>query len=313
MMKGILAAAVLSTLACGSKDEKRPPGEQRPGTGAATAAAPADASLKTTLSAADGEASGPIVVMYMEQDRAVILGCGNPDRAEGVIGDATKCMKEVVRDRTVAPLGGGPVRTLSAETTIDCVPTPDSDPIETRAAIGVDSLPAAGRHDPSNGPSPNEFMVWPANRVTEAKTWRKGAAVDMVAMTAKLASASAGLKSPSGRYELREAPEVLGALDAELDGDGKPDTVYSVTLPSDDAPFFSPQYLVASLSSKGGELVVLTHDLLMILQAVAALDVDQDGRDEILYVTPYYEGGGAVLATFEEGKLTTKGSWWCGM
>lgn len=164
----------------------------------------------------------------------------------------------------------------------------------------------------------SQFLIWPAARTRDAILWYPRPTVDVVALKRRAAELSKGLKWRS--VEGIETPHVLdgdievrGALAADIDGDDKKDTIYSIALPSEMAPFWQPRYLLADVTSRPGRLLKVAESFYAEIEAVAAIDLNGDGPHEVLVTEPYHEGSGSFVGRFDGDKLKRLGGWGCGL
>lgn len=295
---------MLAMVACSS-------GADRPAERRSRDAAPRDALQDAPIALAPpSEVPSSTVIMLDHGDRAIVLGCFVVEK-NVLSDDADLCRRQVIRDRSAMPLGGGLTRTLASDTVAECAPDPGDPPRHRRRAIGLDTVVERAPSDADEFAS--EFLVWPTSHAARFTVWNTRAQPDLSPVVAHVISASKKLAAPDGvGFELVAPPKLLGTLEAELDGDHRRDVVYSIALPSD-YPFFKPHYLVAQLGARPETVIELKNTRLEALRAVAAKDLDGDGKDELLITSDYHEGDGAMIATFERGKLVPRGQWFCGL
>lgn len=245
-----------------------------------------------------------IVLDYDEG--AAVMACAVDGK---IVASAWKCSQEMKGDMTVASLGGG-TRKLGATKTLKCEPAP-GDVQDKQAGFAIDPVPTGRGDDPLR-----EFLVWPTARAADVIRWNAHPSVDLPALTRRAASLAKVLASHTGEdgqpYRMDGPIEVLGTLTADVDGDDQPDMLTSIALPSDE-DFWRPNYLLASISSRPGELLDLASTTLEQILPVAAIDLDGDGADEVLVSMPYYEGSYSYVQRVKDGKLETLGGWGCGM
>lgn len=227
-----------------------------------------------------------------------MLACSISDK---LVGSACVCSKEITGD-LVESLAGGQ-RRLGGPKTIKCDPPGTGYVRENRAGFSIDKgTPAA------DGDLLGQFLIWPASRARDAVLWNTKPTVDVAALTRRAAELSNGLTYSSNEgapasYVLAGASDVRGALSADIDGDDQPDAIYSIALPSDMERFWQPRFLIASVSSRPGELLEVGASTYSEIQAVAAIDLDGDGADEVLVTEPYHECSSSFVGRFTGGKL----------
>lgn len=111
------------------------------------------------------------------------------------------------------------------------------------------------------------------------------------------------------------------ALRADLDADGKPDVLYSVTVPlsagkSDEGDeLFDGSTLAFSgllLSLGGAAPVVLESGEFGKIEVRGLVDLDGDRKPELWIGYPYYEGDGDAVHRLAGTRLEKLGAWGCG-
>lgn len=255
-------------------------------------------------------AAGPptTAVILDDYEAAAVLACSISGK---LVGSAWTCSQEMKGDLAVTSLDGRQ-RKLGAPKTLKCDPTETGDVQAKRAGFRIDKSTSAA-DDKLLG----QFLIWPASRARDAILWNTRPTVDIVGLTRRAAEISSSLtyRENDGDvpYVLSGAIEVRGALSADIDGDDKPDVIYSIALPSDMEPFWQPRYLIASVSSRPGELLEVGASTYSEIQAVAAIDLDGDGADEVLVTEPYHEGSSSFVGRFKDGKIDSLGGWGCGL
>lgn len=103
-------------------------------------------------------------------------------------------------------------------------------------------------------------------------------------------------------------------VQAQLDGDGKLDTLVAANVPlgESDGPGYVWSALVLVPGSDYQAATSLWVSDLEHLWIDATLDVEGDGVSELIYSAAYYEGGGQGAAMIKSGKLEMLGQWGCG-
>ncbi len=247
-------------------------------------------------------------ILLDDVEGAPVLACSIGSK---LVGSAWACSQEIKGDLGVASLDGAQ-RQLGKAKTIKCDPTESGDVIAKRAGFHLAASPRA--HD-----SPlADFLVWPAARAKDVTVWNTSPSVDIAALTRRAAELAAALTRPAGdgadvAYAMNGAIEVRGALSADVDGDARDDAIYSIALPSDDAPFWQPRYLLASVSSRPGELLAVGSSTYSEIEAVGAIDLDGDGAAEVLVTEPYHEGSSSFVGRYKDGTIEPLGGWGCGL
>ncbi len=247
-------------------------------------------------------------VILDDLESAAVLACSIGDK---LVGSAWKCSQEMTGDLTATSLAGGQ-RRLGKPKTLKCDPTETGDVQSKRAGFHLDEATS-----PQSDNLMAPFLIWPASRARDAIAWTMRPRVDLTALTKSAAEHSRGLKYKTSEgeapYQFDGGIEVRGSLTADIDGDDKNDTIYSVALSSDNAPFWQPRFLLAELGSKPGTILKVGDSFYAEIQAVAAIDLNGDGRDEVLVTEPYHEGSGSFVGRFNGSSLDRLGSWGCGL
>ena len=153
------------------------------------------------------------------------------------------------------------------------------------------------------------------------------------ALTKAPAADEAGLDVPDAERSRIEAavktadPEATGVVRvqqivrADLDADGKEDTLYSVIIPpasasgaegeGEDTGIEYP-FSGLLLSLNGGAPTVLSRGQIERILVRGLIDLDGDKRPELWLGFPYYEGDADELHRVVSGKLDRLGGWGCG-
>lgn len=198
-----------------------------------------------------------IVVLYGMHDRATPLVC----RIDGQLVSDARCLSGIHNH--------DPVRVPQDTFIVHADVTPT-----TACGATKKPVPSVGLDD-AHGPAAYfHFAVWPANRDVDFLGDTKPVTA---AELAKLGPLAAGHVGPKQSVRADD----LGS--ADVDGDGKAEHFYQVTV-TGDVPFFSA--LVMAWGSAPGVYVTLearttSHDPVDYVVA-GAVDVDADGRKELL-------------------------------
>jgi hypothetical protein len=256
-----------------------------------------------------GTAPTTTVVMVDLHSQAMPIACFAPGR--GVIGDGTACDALIAGDRAVATPRGH-TRTVGARVPYDCAGE-ESTALALTGARASEGL--------ADAPDPvEEILVWPPARAAAVIAWRKGGtpAADVVARYQEIAAAEGEAESEQAAAHPAAipAPALIGTLTADLDGDGVADDVLTLHPPGAGdvgGEVEGTRLILARVSSRGGALVPLLRTGFENAMAFAALDVDSDGRVEIFYALPYYEGDSISLGRYTGAALEHVGGWGCGL
>lgn len=227
------------------------------------------------------------------------------DAATGRTRSAAECIDAVPPNAEVG---------IAGEATLEIVgrvPWPCSGEDEAAAPRVFSTTPASGQ----KAPAVSRWAIWP---VTKAASVRTATAVsdgapDLTIAVADLEAATKAAREAGG--DASRPLRVTQALTAELDGDGLDEAIYAVTFrartdePSDEAW----SGLLAKSGAARSSFSVLLHDTLASYEVLAVLDLDGDGRMELLVSSPYYEGEGVSLVHLAGGGVEVVGSWSCGL
>lgn len=129
----------------------------------------------------------------------------------------------------------------------------------------------------------------------------------------EVAKLSAAVKAKGGSVGDELRAHQVAELD--LDGQGKPDKVYSVFVPD---PVISEQYRWSGLFfAPEGNLdalvfVAQSKSKRDVFEVRGTLDLDGDGQRELWMRMVFEEGAGDRIVTFQDGKPKAIGDWSCG-
>lgn len=257
------------------------------GGGASRPTAPSN----TTASAA----ATPTVIFLAQGDQAVPLACAN---VGGAPIPERGCTALVTGDRA-AMRGDGVATTLGGDVTWTCDAAGESAPALSMAAVQ------------SSGTALESVLVWPKERAGDLRAWTRGApaSIDPAALQAAWARS---FDPAEVEAEPLGTAQVVGVLTADVDGDGQDDAIYTV---ADDRGEEGQgrRAILAVLSTAPGDFALLAAANLEQLEAFAAIDLDRDGKDELVVAAPYYEGDGTSVYTLTGGALESIGGVWCGL
>lgn len=247
------------------------------------------------------------VVLVNDFEGAAVLGCAV---AGQLLASDQRCSQAMAHDSSVQSLDGAS-RRLGGAKPIVCDPTGSGEVQGERAGFAIDDV--AGEPTVLG-----QFLIWPPSRARDVVRWDTRPPADVTAVTRKAAELAKGLtySGPDGApvpYVLSGPIDLRGTLTADIDGDDKPDVVYSLALPSEDEFFWRPRYLIAAVSTRPGELLKLGESTSVEVEAVAAIDLNGDGADEVLVAEPYHEGNSVYVGRFANGTLEALGGWGCGL
>lgn len=105
--------------------------------------------------------------------------------------------------------------------------------------------------------------------------------------------------------------QVSQAVATDLDGDGAPERLWAVQLTrgeSEETYVFSGVFI----ESKDGGLRLATQSDSHRFRVLAAVDLDGDGRSELILWSAYYEGDETAVVRWTEDGFEVIGSWGCG-
>jgi len=159
------------------------------------------------------------------------------------------------------------------------------------------------------------FLISPPSRAKDAKLEDTKPTADMALLTKRVTEIFDGTKTRDGKYKLSERGqpiELLGVLQADVDGDGTIESIYSVAAPGD-GMYFTPTVILAALSTKAGALTPIYSDTSGVPHARAAIDIDADGRSEILVEARFHVGATFFVGRYDGKALVSSGEWSCGM
>jgi hypothetical protein len=213
--------------------------------------------------------AGPIVILFENVTRATVIGCGAPGAIET---ELAACAGQLAPGDELARPDGG-TRTIGAT-----VPGLEGD--EQAFAI-VGARAPARAVDRTSYP----LLVWPpeaASRVRLAAA--PPADLDVDGVRAGVMAWWAKTHDPIDDSEPGEPPTVTieRVLLADLDGDGHAEPVVNVRL-------FATAGAILTPGADGGWQVLHGFDWADI-DATAAVDLDGDGRDELVIASSYNEG-----------------------
>jgi hypothetical protein len=215
------------------------------------------------------------------------------------------CLDAVPPDAEVGVAGGATLEIVGR------VPWPCSGEDAADAPRVFAIAPTSG----DGAPAVSRWAIWPVTKAASVRTaasMREGDA-DLAIDAADLEAATRAARETGG--DVARALRVTQATAADLDGDGRDETIYAATFrtrtdePSDEAW----SGLLAQSGAAHSDFSVLLHDTLASFEALAVLDLEGDGRMELLVSSPYYEGEGVSLIRLSGGGIEVVGSWSCGV
>lgn len=215
----------------------------------------------------------PTVVFVDLFDQVVPVGCWSP--GTGLHASADGCAELLDRDRTVASFAGVN-RPLGEPVRNTCEATGESYP-----AFRVDTPPAPSLT--ATGDQLEGLVVWPPGRAPALIGWTH----PTLAPDDPAADLGADLR---------------GLLIADLDGDRTLDRLFSL----------NTRVVIGELSSRPGERVTLWESDFEDLAAFVAIDLDGDGRVEVLIGAPYADGDSVTVTRYLDGALVAVSGWGCG-
>ncbi|HEY4244906.1 MAG TPA: VCBS repeat-containing protein [Kofleriaceae bacterium] len=171
----------------------------------------------------------------------------------------------------------------------------------------------------------DRFLISPPSRRADLVLANRAPTVTpavIAAMTSQAAAVFEYLPTPSGKFHTISDAIIRSSVDADIDGDGQPDTIYSVEVPTPRANEMYLSILFGAMSRQSGALAPLFVSKDSHALAVAALDVDKDGSAELLVTSTGYHMTGAYLVKYGPGApdgvdgtaglMTPFGAWFCG-
>jgi len=225
-----------------------------------------------------------VAVLRVHEGRTLVpLACA----LGGALVARDACLPGLPVDAEVQLLGGGAAR-LGARQTSECAPSGES-------VVGLAIRGAAG---PTG--------EWAVTGQVQVKTWDLSIPPEVAADVRARLQAALRSAAPSVRGPLR----IDQALEVDLDADGVPERLYVVHVAASDedpAPRFS-----GILQDDGVRARVLTRDDQHLFTVLGALDLDGDGRAELVLRAAYSEGDETAVVHLEDGSLVVIGAWGCG-
>lgn len=104
--------------------------------------------------------------------------------------------------------------------------------------------------------------------------------------------------------KLPESPMIDGYAAVDVDGDGKPEKFYTMTIMTEArAPEYDWSGFLVEYGNAPGKLSLLFKHDYEAMTVNGSMDLDGDGVRELIVTTAYYEGGYQHLATLKDGKL----------
>lgn len=211
---------------------------------------------------------------------------------------------DLVPERTIVGKAGG--ETLEV---VGRVPVPCAGEDEAAADKALTATPVSRGFQPS---PTSAWAVWPVSKATSVLTIPTPGsppaidATDLEALT-RAARASGG--------SLTASLQIAQVMSADLDGDGRNEMFFVGSFRAQDEEPSNEAW--SGLLSKSGveppQIAVLQQDMLDTYEVLAILDIEGDGRMEMLVRSSYYEGMAVSLFRLAGGRLEPVGYYECGV
>lgn len=238
-----------------------------------------------------------VLFMTSTERQLVLLGC---ETSRGWATDHATCVAPLPKDAPLTP--------ISAEHEPE--PLPDPEPARCVAPAYADR----GAAWPSS-----YVAMWPPERSEElveasheADHWptynQERVRAEQRALVVELALA--------GGVAAADLPALLESrgyrdLDADLDGDGVLDGLWSLTVYSPKGEFFQSAVVAQMSDSPGPPRALFKEVPGRGLELLAAIDLDRDGRSELVLGSNDLKGAGGALVRYQHGELVVISSFFC--
>lgn len=257
---------------------------------------------------AGGPRAASVVFLGVGDHRVMEIGCWDP--STGLSGDCAARAEAAVAAKAVV-LGDDRVRyTLTGRLSDEC----EASGVTMVAAFAAET-PGAGHGEVVIAVAPPEADVdfRASGPVFDAD--RKPTAPDVgpALRAAVAARATADLVGADGeRVITPEELTIVQVLDVDVDGDKVSDRLISATSAESGYANYAWSGVVVVPGRRAADARSVWHSDLEVMWFTGTLDIDGDGRRELVFASEYYEGSGVGLAHLVDGVLTVLGSYGCG-